>query len=512
MSQVTSESILTTKEIVEQAIKDYHAQILPYLNGSYPTPIANKIAKGNIYSEEEKMIGQWIDGKPIYQIVSSSPEAITDSALFKPMMTDNSVPSPYVVTSSDLFNGNMQPYKAFDNARYLNGDPDFTDGKDSYYWMTSQIAGSWIKIDLGENNAKEFVNVGLGAIGTSYINDLPRSFTISGSNDDNDYTVLYTSDPDRENGADTDTYLVENFEFERTGRYRYYKLDVNTVFAGGNVRVDCIKFYEAAQSIAPNIDKVLSKVHMDNMYVYQYTKVDDEPVEFGSITDYSTTEKVVGTWIDGKPVYQIVSDLEDPTAGVLFKPDMTGNNEPSPYAVTSSTLYNTNMQPYKAFDDVRYTPSDPDYRTGADAYYWMSSAVANSWIKIDLGENNAKEFASIGIGVLKTSTYDGRSCMPRSFTVSGSNDDSDYTVLYTSDPNRENTANENNYYVETFNFTTTGSYRYYKIDINTSFGGENIRIDCIKFREQGLIRNVDTVLSNVVKGGKHVLQYTKTTD
>lgn len=236
---------------------------------------AQAISVSDDYSTTEAMIGHWIDGKPIYQIVSSLPEAETDGALFKPMMTDNNVPSPYVVTSSDLHNGNMQPYKAFDNARYLNGDPDFTDGRDSYYWMTSQIAGSWIKIDLGENNAKEFVNVGLGGIGTPYINDLPRSFTISGSNDDNDYTVLYTSDPDRENGASADAYLVETFEFERTGRYRYYKLDVNTTFAGSSVRIDCIKFYEAAQSIAPNIDKVLSKVHMGDMYVYQYTKTTD---------------------------------------------------------------------------------------------------------------------------------------------------------------------------------------------------------------------------------------------
>ena len=252
------------------------------VNGKYiyqytkNTDTAQVISVSDDYSTTETMIGHWIDGKPIYQIVSSLPEAMTDGALFKPMMTDNNVPSPYVVTSSDLYNGSMQPYKAFDNARYLNGDPDFTDGRDSYYWMTSQIAGSWIKIDLGENNAKEFVNVGLGGIGTSYINCLPRSFTISGSNDDNDYTVLYTSDPDRENGAGTDAYLVENFEFERTGQYRYYKLDVNTVFNGAaNVRVDCIKFYEAAQSIAQNIDKVLSKVHMGDMYVYQYTKTTD---------------------------------------------------------------------------------------------------------------------------------------------------------------------------------------------------------------------------------------------
>ena len=36
----------------------------------------------------------------------------------------------------------------------------------------------------------------------------------------------------------------------------------------------------------------------------QYTKTTDSAVEIGSDTDYSTTEKIVGTWIDGKPIWQ----------------------------------------------------------------------------------------------------------------------------------------------------------------------------------------------------------------
>ena len=36
----------------------------------------------------------------------------------------------------------------------------------------------------------------------------------------------------------------------------------------------------------------------------QYTKTTDSSIAIGSDTDYSTTEKIVGTWIDGKPLYQ----------------------------------------------------------------------------------------------------------------------------------------------------------------------------------------------------------------
>ena len=38
----------------------------------------------------------------------------------------------------------------------------------------------------------------------------------------------------------------------------------------------------------------------------QYTKTTDStsPVEYASPNDYSTSEKIVGTWVDGKPIYQ----------------------------------------------------------------------------------------------------------------------------------------------------------------------------------------------------------------
>lgn len=66
MSEISSTSELTTKEIVEQAIQDYHESILPYLNGMVPT-IANKFSKSDLMSYDEKIIGCTPDGKPLYQ-------------------------------------------------------------------------------------------------------------------------------------------------------------------------------------------------------------------------------------------------------------------------------------------------------------------------------------------------------------------------------------------------------------------------------------------------------------
>lgn len=38
--------------------------------------------------------------------------------------------------------------------------------------------------------------------------------------------------------------------------------------------------------------------------ILQYTKSTDSATSIGVDTDYSTTEKIIGTWIDGKPLYQ----------------------------------------------------------------------------------------------------------------------------------------------------------------------------------------------------------------
>jgi len=48
---------LDPEQITAKNFKEFYERILPYLNG----------AGGNDYSTDEKVIGSWIDGKPLYQ-------------------------------------------------------------------------------------------------------------------------------------------------------------------------------------------------------------------------------------------------------------------------------------------------------------------------------------------------------------------------------------------------------------------------------------------------------------
>ena len=62
-------SLTNPKDVVtEERLKDFYDGIYPYLGGM-PEILANKFSRSDIYSTTEKMIGQWTDGKPLYQKV-----------------------------------------------------------------------------------------------------------------------------------------------------------------------------------------------------------------------------------------------------------------------------------------------------------------------------------------------------------------------------------------------------------------------------------------------------------
>ena len=56
------------KIVTEERLSEFYQDILPYLGGM-PEILANKFSKGDLYSTDEKIIGVWTDGRPLYQRV-----------------------------------------------------------------------------------------------------------------------------------------------------------------------------------------------------------------------------------------------------------------------------------------------------------------------------------------------------------------------------------------------------------------------------------------------------------
>lgn len=275
MSQVTSESILTTKEIVEQAIKDYHKQILPYLNGEFPVAVVEKFAEGNLYTTDEKIIGQWIDGKPLYQIVRDTP--FSDVSLI-PTMTSNT--SDVCEVSSNGYYQDNYSYKAFDN-------------DDSTYWAS--YTNNYGYLDVHFFTAQTVVKIDLKPKMRSTTSAV-KDFEIWGSNDNfKTHDVLLSATC--QNSSD-----VQSFNLSTTGSYSYYRLNILNAWTTSDISVGAVQLNLIGEGQGGIT--ILDTRILNGKYVYQYTKVGDDPINIGSITDYSTTEKVVGTWIDGKPIYQ----------------------------------------------------------------------------------------------------------------------------------------------------------------------------------------------------------------
>lgn len=248
---------LTEEQTTAKNFQEFYSKIRPYLNGSFPTPIVNKFSKGDLYSTEEKIIGQWIDGKPIWQKTYDIGSAIT-------------VSNSGVNISSYI--SNLSSIARFVNAKGYN---------DSY------------------------------------------------------------------NGA----------------------VNINVYIDSGNV-------YAVANGNYP-----MSK------FTIQYTKTTDSPISIGDGNDYSTDEQVVGTWIDGKPLYQITVSVP-----------------------STSTIWGT-----------VYTVTNGDYIGVKQARYYYG-ASGTDWINMNFANGN---------DVLLLATY-GNNVVAnmRGFTF-GANNPIEMTLQYT---------------------------------------------------------------------------------
>ena len=188
----------SNKVVTEERLHEFYGEILPYLGGM-PEALANKFSKGDLYSTNEKIVGCYTDGKPIYQ---------------------------------KTFTGTLP-----------TNDTEF------FISIGASISYAWVK-------------------DANYINSSKVCFSYPGI-----VTADYTS-----------------------------------AFA---IRI----LTNAASS---NQNKISVKCKSQGTYYITlcYTKTTDSAnsFKFGNENDYSTAERIVGTWIDGKYIYQKTINVTLPSS------------------------------------------------------------------------------------------------------------------------------------------------------------------------------------------------------
>ncbi len=178
-----TEDVISTEKSQEGDI-DEIIDTLPPVKGNLVS-IVNAFNRGDIYSTDEKMIGQWTDGKPIYQ---------------------------KTISCGALPNNNSK------------------------------------SVAHGISNISKVIRVNGYSFRTSDSTLMPIPFVTG-------------------NGT----------------------TQVGVIITGTNIIIDVSSDRSA---------------FTETYVTLQYTKTTDTAISIGEETEYSTDEKVVGTWIDGKPVYQ----------------------------------------------------------------------------------------------------------------------------------------------------------------------------------------------------------------
>lgn len=133
--------------------------------------------------------------------------------------------------------------------------------------------------------------------------------------------------------------------------------------------------------------------------------------------------------------------------------NMTANNAPSPYVALASSEWTDNLHnAFCAFD-------------GAWSYnqYWISNGISTGWIQLFVGSTTEYQLESYS---LRSNSIPEPNRMPRDFTMSGSVDGTNWTVLSTV----TGQTNWGNAEVRNFVCTTGGYFTYFRLTVSANNG------------------------------------------
>ena len=232
------------------------------------------------------------------------PELSEPSKLTKisPIMTSDTTPSPYVVTRSSVWSPESEhAWRVFDGVKT---------GSEYYTWISAaDELHPWICVDLGTKTKITSFKLWL----ETGKNKFPEDFTLQGSNDGTNFTNIksFTNVSSMAQASDGEI----EFSLDRIAEYRYYKIYVDTLqITQGALYVRIYEWemfyqdpsYRNCIKYEPTYFMELNQA----AYINQYCDV------------YSTDEKIIGKWIDGKPLYRKSYEVTSPSASnsstVLF--------------------------------------------------------------------------------------------------------------------------------------------------------------------------------------------------
>lgn len=293
------------------------------------------VMMSDIYSEEEQVVGRWTDGKPIYQktvIVSSG--SLSSGTM--------NVPTTGITDVEKCIDWSCRLHSNSEN-RDFPIPYDRVTYSESIQCLVQVLADHTIGCTLHSGDRSSYNNIGDICITFKYTKttDAPGTGPTKGNLI---YLPALYSEEEREVGVWTDgkpiyqkTWDFSSSPIAINGGNQWQTLSgVSTVGMSEIIKAECVDHHGTSFNlyVAPDGDNythavVNSQINI-TMYLMRltlsYTKTTDQPGSGRYLPDgqlahhYSTSEKVVGTWIDGSTVYERTWDFG--TSGEMeFGPD-----------------------------------------------------------------------------------------------------------------------------------------------------------------------------------------------
>ncbi|MFJ6207309.1 discoidin domain-containing protein [Lysinibacillus sp. NPDC092081] len=384
-------------------------------------------------------------------------------------MTSNTTPIPYIVETSGQYDSSYAGWKAFNGTNISSSD----------CWSSNENNG-WISFYIGDK-----YKIGGIAI-TSRVSEVtgaPKDFKVYCSNDNVNWVeVLYKTNEISWSSSEKRIYY-----FDKIINGKFIKLDV--ISNNGRVRLDvgqiniyCTPLKKRMVLQNDNSYYSLSEntlIHLpDNSHKNMILHGIEQSKEIQLDVPFTKHNYLNDTPVDGASGKVFTHDIGKINAlGIReikenksFEPiftwyetKMTSNNAPSPL-VASASSENLPRLAWKAFQT--YVTS-----TTIDDCWLTNSGETLGWIQLDFG--TVKTISQLKMMGRNSSTGD----KPMEFTVSGSNDGTNFTELQRFKQTIDWASNTERLFI----LNKSHSFRYYRINILNNNGHSVSGIARIQF-------------------------------
>ena len=244
-----------------------------------------------LYDTEEKVIGKWINGKPLYQKVGEINTSIIDKIVYQskdpyvsiiPPMNQNETDEIKITAAG--FSVDCYPYRAFDTS--------YTGYETCWYHNTSP---TWIQVQFKIEPKKiNKIKIGQEIASPAFF----KTYIIQGSNDGTTYIDIATFVENYRNAGQIYEHIFDN-----ENSYSYYRIYFpDNAHSGGGVSVEEIELFEIDYTdVITYYTKTADAENSFNIGMVENINL-EQNIDFSNI--YSLDEKIIGTWIDGKNIYQ----------------------------------------------------------------------------------------------------------------------------------------------------------------------------------------------------------------